>query len=53
MLHNDMRTVDEHGANSWKRQRSAAMKMQTANKHPPCSIEEETVGIVGHGTIGK
>ncbi|KAI1420316.1 D-isomer specific 2-hydroxyacid dehydrogenase [Xylaria sp. FL1777] len=53
LLHNDIRTVDEHGENSWKRQRSIAFKMQTANEHPPCSIEEEIVGIIGHGHIGK
>ncbi|RYC61551.1 hypothetical protein CHU98_g4672 [Xylaria longipes] len=43
----------EKGENSWKRQRSVALKMQTANQHPPCSIEEESVGIIGHGHIGK
>ncbi|KAI0535556.1 D-isomer specific 2-hydroxyacid dehydrogenase [Xylaria digitata] len=53
MLHNEIRTVDEQGENSWKRQRSIALKMQTANEHPPCSIEEEIVGIIGHGHIGK
>ncbi|KAI0906732.1 D-isomer specific 2-hydroxyacid dehydrogenase [Ustulina deusta] len=53
LLHNDIRTVDERGENSWKRQRSIAWKMQTANEHPPCSIEEEVVGIIGHGHIGK
>lgn len=26
--------------------------MQTANKQPPPSIEEEVVGIIGHGNIG-
>ncbi|KAI0095555.1 D-isomer specific 2-hydroxyacid dehydrogenase [Nemania sp. FL0031] len=53
LLHNDIRTVDEHGKNSWKRERSVASKTDTANKHPPCSIEDETVGIIGHGFIGK
>ncbi|GAW15113.1 hypothetical protein ANO14919_045220 [Xylariales sp. No.14919] len=53
LLHNDIRTVDEQGENAWKRQRSIALKMQTANERPPCSIEEEIVGIIGHGHIGK
>ncbi|KAI0450471.1 D-isomer specific 2-hydroxyacid dehydrogenase [Xylaria acuta] len=53
MLHNEIRTVDEKGENSWKRQHSIALKMQTANEHPPCSIEDEIVGIIGHGHIGK
>ncbi|KAI8950522.1 D-isomer specific 2-hydroxyacid dehydrogenase [Xylaria longipes] len=53
MLHNEIRALDEKGENSWKRQRSVALKMQTANQHPPCSIEEESVGIIGHGHIGK
>ncbi|KAI1746989.1 D-isomer specific 2-hydroxyacid dehydrogenase [Xylaria castorea] len=53
MLHNDIRTVDASGENSWKRQHSLALKMQTANAHPPCSIEDEIVGIFGHGHIGK
>lgn len=52
-LHNDIRAVDEQGSNAWKRQRSVALKMQTANKQPPPSIEEEVVGIIGHGNIGK
>lgn len=53
MLHNEIRTVDERGENSWKRQHSIALKMQTANEHPPCSVEEEVVGIIGHGHIGE
>ncbi|KAI1120150.1 D-isomer specific 2-hydroxyacid dehydrogenase [Nemania abortiva] len=53
LLHNDIRTVDEEGNNSWKRQRSVAVNMQTANEHPPCSVEEEIVGIIGYGNIGK
>ncbi|KAI0545096.1 D-isomer specific 2-hydroxyacid dehydrogenase [Xylaria curta] len=53
ILHNEIRTVDESGENSWKRQHSLALKMQTANGHPPCSIGDEIVGIIGHGHIGK
>ncbi|TRX98073.1 hypothetical protein FHL15_001283 [Xylaria flabelliformis] len=53
ILHNEIRTVDESGDNSWKRQHSLALKMQTANGHPPCSIEDEIVGIIGYGHIGK
>ncbi|KAI1262909.1 D-isomer specific 2-hydroxyacid dehydrogenase [Xylariaceae sp. FL1019] len=53
LLHNDIRTVDSEGSNSWKRQGSIAMKMQTANGYPPISIDEETVGIIGYGCIGK
>ncbi|KAI0518500.1 D-isomer specific 2-hydroxyacid dehydrogenase [Xylaria bambusicola] len=53
LLHNDIRTLDEEGRNSWKRQRSIATKLQTANGHPPCSIDEEVVGIIGYGCIGK
>ncbi|KAK5632136.1 hypothetical protein RRF57_007851 [Xylaria bambusicola] len=53
MLHNDIRAVDENGENLWKRQHSIALKMQTANERPPCSIEEEVAGIIGHGHIGK
>ncbi|KAI0466949.1 D-isomer specific 2-hydroxyacid dehydrogenase [Xylaria cf. heliscus] len=53
LLHNEIRTVDGKGENSWKRQHSIALKMQTANEHPPCSIEEEVVGIIGCGHIGK
>ncbi|KAI1081456.1 D-isomer specific 2-hydroxyacid dehydrogenase [Whalleya microplaca] len=53
MIHNEVRTVDDDGKNSWKRQGSIAFKMQTANEHPPCSLGEEVVGIIGHGNIGK
>ncbi|KAI0505914.1 D-isomer specific 2-hydroxyacid dehydrogenase [Xylaria bambusicola] len=53
MLHNDIRTVDENRANLWKRQHSLALKMQTANERPPCSLEEEVAGIIGYGHIGK
>ncbi|KAI1827656.1 D-isomer specific 2-hydroxyacid dehydrogenase [Xylaria intraflava] len=53
IFHNEIRAVDERGENSWKRQRSIAAKMQMANGQPPCSIEEEIVGIIGHGHIGK
>ncbi|KAI0141244.1 D-isomer specific 2-hydroxyacid dehydrogenase [Xylariaceae sp. FL1272] len=53
LLHNDIRAVDADGTNSWKRQHSLAFKMQTANGHPPCSIDEEIAGIIGYGFIGK
>ncbi|RWA08406.1 hypothetical protein EKO27_g6689 [Xylaria grammica] len=53
LLHNDVRTLDEEERNSWKRQGSIATKMQTANGHPPYSIDEEVVGIIGYGCIGK
>ncbi|KAI0399285.1 D-isomer specific 2-hydroxyacid dehydrogenase [Xylaria palmicola] len=53
LLHNEIRNVDEKGENAWKRDHSIAFKMQTANGQPPCSIEEEIVGIIGHGHIGK
>ncbi|KAJ8110569.1 hypothetical protein ONZ43_g5836 [Nemania bipapillata] len=53
LLHNELRIVDEHGENSWKRQHSLAFKMQMANQRPPCAIDAEVVGIIGHGHIGK
>ncbi|KAI1173044.1 D-isomer specific 2-hydroxyacid dehydrogenase [Nemania sp. FL0916] len=53
LMHNDIRKADEKGTNSWKRNRSVAVEMQMANGQPPCSIEEETVGIIGYGHIGK
>ncbi len=53
MFHNDIRNVDERGENSWKRQGSIAFKMQTANGSPPLSVEQEIVGIIGYGHIGK
>ncbi|KAH9998198.1 D-isomer specific 2-hydroxyacid dehydrogenase [Xylariaceae sp. FL0662B] len=53
MFHNDIRTVDQDGKNSWKRQGSIAFKMQTANGHAPYSVEQEVAGIIGHGNIGK
>ncbi|KAF3015108.1 hypothetical protein E8E14_012724 [Neopestalotiopsis sp. 37M] len=45
--------VDEENKNSWKREGSIAYKMQTANGQPPLSIEQEVVGIIGYGSIGK
>ncbi|KAI1192348.1 D-isomer specific 2-hydroxyacid dehydrogenase [Nemania serpens] len=51
MFHNDIRNVDNRGENSWKRQGSIAFKMQTANGSPPLSVEQEVVGIIGHGHI--
>ncbi|OTB12492.1 hypothetical protein K445DRAFT_369360 [Daldinia sp. EC12] len=53
MLHNEIRTVDESGKNSWKRQGSIASKMKTANGHPPYSLKQEVAGIIGYGAIGK
>ncbi|KAI1445662.1 D-isomer specific 2-hydroxyacid dehydrogenase [Annulohypoxylon stygium] len=53
LLQNEIRTVDENGKNSWKRHGSIAFKMQTANAHAPPSLEQEVVGIIGFGHIGK
>ncbi|KAH9908390.1 D-isomer specific 2-hydroxyacid dehydrogenase [Xylariomycetidae sp. FL2044] len=52
-LHNDIRTLDDDGKNSWTKHGSVAFKMQTANIHAPISLEQEVVGIIGYGTIGK
>ncbi|KAI1393506.1 D-isomer specific 2-hydroxyacid dehydrogenase [Hypoxylon trugodes] len=53
LLQNELRTVGEDGKNSWKRHNSIAFKMQTANGHAPCSLEQEVAGIIGFGNIGK
>lgn len=53
IFHNEIRNVDNRGENSWKQQGSIAFKMQTVNGSPPLSIEQEAVGIIGHGHIGK
>ncbi|OTA98453.1 hypothetical protein M426DRAFT_17389 [Hypoxylon sp. CI-4A] len=51
LLHNEIRIVDENGQNAWKRQGSIAYKMETANAHPPFSLEQEVAGIIGYGHI--
>lgn len=53
LFQNELRTVDKDGKNSWKLQGSIAFKMQTANGHAPYSVEQEVVGIIGFGNIGK
>ncbi|KAI8633823.1 D-isomer specific 2-hydroxyacid dehydrogenase [Xylariaceae sp. FL1651] len=53
LMHNHMRMVDEERNNSWKRHHSVAVEMQMASGRPPRSIEEEIVGIIGYGHIGK
>ncbi|KAK6199746.1 poly(A)-specific ribonuclease [Pestalotiopsis sp. IQ-011] len=53
IFHNQVRDVDEDGRNSWKREGSLAYKMQLANGRAPCSLDEEVVGIIGYGSIGK
>ncbi|ETS74446.1 hypothetical protein PFICI_14312 [Pestalotiopsis fici W106-1] len=53
IFHNEVRNVDEENKNSWKREGSIAYKMQLANGQAPCSIEQEVVGIIGYGSIGK
>ncbi|KAI0014933.1 hypothetical protein F4780DRAFT_766273, partial [Xylariomycetidae sp. FL0641] len=53
MLHNDMRTLDENGQNTWKRLGTAAGLMLTANGQPPFSLDQEVAGIIGHGNIGQ
>ncbi|KAI0483108.1 D-isomer specific 2-hydroxyacid dehydrogenase [Xylariaceae sp. FL0804] len=53
LLHASIRSVDESQTNEWKQKGSVAYKMQTANGRAPPSIEEEVVGIIGYGNIGK
>jgi phosphoglycerate dehydrogenase-like enzyme len=45
--------IDESSKNWYKRQSSTAFKTQTAHEYTPHPLEQEVVGIIGYGEIGR
>lgn len=53
-MHNMIRTKSKAvgNMNMWELTGNASGMMEMANKQPPFSLDEEVVGIIGHGRIG-